>query len=370
MLRFLLTLLLSFGLITTAFADTVRTLINNTDWVEVQEGTAGVITNNSPQDIVVRHTAIKPDASITSGHEIHPSEDLQYTIQVGEKIFARSRRMAKAYVAVTENAFVPGFDSRISSLALASFETSARGNTAFGVFIQDQTTQAIDVFFTNKEADVTTTTVASQGFHSVDLEPGHTANIGDVIESRTAENFVQAEIINVVGDTITVSTPWSRTFPIGTTVGLGSPLLSVVGSLASPVIFSIDPSSLQEIDMTRLILNFIDNAAMDFTTFGSLAQLSNGITLRYLQGDGTFINFFNFRSNGELIERSFDHVFQSKVGGGSFGFVARSTWSGQDKRGVTIRLDGALAEELQLVVQDDLTALDLLRVVGQGHIVQ
>jgi hypothetical protein len=122
--------------------------------------------------------------------------------------------------------------------------------------------------------------------------------------------------------------------------------------------------------MTRIILNFIDNMAMDFTSFGSLAELPNGVTLRYKQADGTFINHFNFRSNGELIERSFDHIFQSKVGGGSFGFVARSTWAGQDKRGVTIRLDGALGEEFQLVVQDDLTALDLLRVVGQGHIVQ
>jgi hypothetical protein len=353
-----------------AQADTVRTAISNTDWVEVQQGTAGVITNNSPQDIVVRHASIKPDASVTSGHEIHPSEDLQYTIQTGEKIFARSRRMSKAYVATTENAFVPGFDSRVSSLALASFETSARGNTALGVFIQDQTTQSIDVFFTDKEADVTTATVATQGGHSVDLEPGHTANIGDVIESRTAENFVQAEIINVVGDTITVSTPWSRTFPIGTVVGLGSPLLNVVGSLASPIIFTIDPSSDQEIDLTRLILNMIDSSSMDFTTFGGIPELANGVTLRYKQADGTFINLFNFRSNGELIERSFDHNFQSKVGGGSFGFVARSTWAGQDKRGVTIRIDGSLAEEMQIVIQDDLTGLDKFRTVGQGHIVQ
>jgi hypothetical protein len=354
----------------TAQADTVRTAINNTDWVEVQQGTAGVITNNSPQDIVVRHASIKPDASVTSGHEIHPSEDLQYTIQTGEKIFARSRRMSKAYVATTENAFVPGFDSRVSSLALASFETSDRGVTALGVFIQDQTSQSIDVFFTDDKGTVTTATVATQGGHDVDLEPGHGAVIGDVIESRTVENFVQAEIINVVGDTITVSTPWSRTFPIGTTVGLGSPLLSVLGSLASPVIFNVDPSSAQEIDITRIILNFIDNTAMDFTTFGSLAELPNGVTLRYLQADGTFINLFNFRSNGELIERSFDHNFQSKIGGGSFGFVARSTWAGKDKRGVTIRIDGSLAEELQLVVQDDLTSLTKLRVVAQGHLVQ
>ena len=109
---------------------------------------------------------------------------------------------------------------------------------------------------------------------------------------------------------------------------------------------------------------------MDFTTFGGLAALANGCVLRYLQEDLTFINSFAWRTNDELIERSFDHNFQSKIGGGSHGFVARSTWSGQDKRGVTIRLDGALFEELQIVVQDDLTGLDKFRVVSQGHIVQ
>lgn len=265
---------------------------------------------------------------------------------------------------------VPGIWEDILDDWAASFETSDRGNTALGVFIQDQTTQAIDVFLTADKGQVTTATEAVQGGHDVDLEPGHGAVIGDVIESRTAENYVQAEIINVVVDTITVSTPWSRTFPIGTTIGLGNPNLNVLGTQLAPVIFSIDPSAVQNIDITRIILNFIDDQAMDFTSFGSLAQLTTGCTLRYLEQTGTFINHFNWRDNGELIERSFDHNFQSKVGGGSHGFVARSTWAGQDKRGVTIRVDGARGEEFQIVVQDDLTALNKFRIVAQGHIVQ
>ena len=35
------------------------------------------------------------------------------------------------------------FDSRVSKEMLASFETSERGNTALGVFVQDQTTPTI-----------------------------------------------------------------------------------------------------------------------------------------------------------------------------------------------------------------------------------
>ncbi|MCK4789206.1 MAG: hypothetical protein KAV87_36020, partial [Desulfobacteraceae bacterium] len=225
-------------------------------------------------------------------------------------------------------------------------------------------------FFTSDQGQVTSATEAVQGGHDVDLEPGHGAVIGYVIESRTAENYVQAEIINVVGDTITVSTPWSRTFPIGTVIGLGDPNMNALGSLVAPVVFNIDPSAVQKIDITRIILTFTDNSSMDFTTFGSLAVLLNGCTIRYKSEDGTFINLFNWRDNGELIERSFDHSFQSKVGGGSFGFVARSTWAGPSKRGVVLRIDGLLTEEIQIVVQDDLTALDKFRVIAQGHIVQ
>lgn len=251
-----------------------------------------------------------------------------------------------------------------------SIEVTADGNVGVGVFVQDQTTQAIDIFFHVDKGDVTTATVATQGQYSVDLDPGHGAAIGDIIISKTAENYVQALITNVVGDTITVNTPWSRTFPIGTTVELGSPDLNVLGSTASPVIFHIDPSTVQNIDITRIIINIIDDNNMDFTTFGGLTALTNGCALRKKNADGNFTNYFAWRSNDELIERSFDHTFQSKFGGGSHGFVARSTWAGQDKRGVAIRVNGANLEELQILVQDDLTGLDKFRVVAQGHIVQ
>lgn len=249
-------------------------------------------------------------------------------------------------------------------------EISSRGSHGLAMFILDQTTQPLDVWMTNKKGVVTTTTVATQGGNTVDLEPGHGAVIGDVIESSTADNFVQALIVNVVGDTITVNTPWSRTFPIGTTIGLGSPKMDVVASPGSPVIFSLKPSSAQKVDVTRLIISVQDNLGMDFTTFGGIAALSTGCVLRQKQSDGNFINMFNWRSNGELIERSFDHSFQEKQGGGDFGFVARSTWAGQDKRGVAIRVDGSLNEELQIVIQDDLSALTKFNIVVQGHLLQ
>ena len=249
-------------------------------------------------------------------------------------------------------------------------ETSARGSRGLAVNIQDQTTQPIDLFFTEKKGTISTTNAVLQGGYTVDLTPGHGAVIGDVIEARTSENYVQATIVNVVGDTITVKTPWSRDFPAGVSLLLGNPNLNVVGSTVTNRIFSVAPSPLQEADIVRVIIIIEDASAMDFTTFGGAPELTNGCVLRYKNSDGTYTNLFNWASNGDIIARVFDHVFQSKIGGGLNALTARSTWGGQSKRGVVLRLDGALLEELEMVVQDDLTVLNKFLVVAQGHMVQ
>lgn len=256
-----------------------------------------------------------------------------------------------------------------------SMETSAEGNTAVKTYIQDQTTQAIDIWFTKFIGTATTATVASQGEYSVTMEPGHGIVTGYVIESRTADNYVQALVTNVVSDTITVNTPWSRTFPIGTVVDVGNPNMNVLAAAtsASAAVYSISPSALQTIDITRVIVTIEDATAMDFTTFGGGSSLTNGVTVRKLNTDGNFTNFFSLRSNGDMFERGFDvgPGFLNAVGGaGPYGFAAKRTWAGQNEAGVSLRVDGANSQELQFVIQDDLTGLTKFRAIAQGHVVQ
>jgi hypothetical protein len=253
-------------------------------------------------------------------------------------------------------------------------ETSADGNTAVKVFIQDQTSQPIDLLVTEDQGTVTTTTEAVQGGNTVDLEPGHGMIVGDVIESSTAENFVQARLIAVATNTITVDTPWSRTFPIGTVVDSGNPDLIVDASPAAQRVFTVAPSLLQRIDIVRVIVRIHDASAMDFETLGGGTAVTNGIVFRKKNSDGTRTNLFTWKSNGDYISRAFDHLFQTNIGGNVRGFVSRSTWGGQSKRGVVVRLDGALSEEFEVVIQDDMTGtgvgLDLFEIIVQGHVVQ
>ena len=107
---------------------------------------------------------------------------------------------------------------------------------------------------------------------------------------------------------------------------------------------------------------------MDFSLFGGATALSKGCLLRVKQANGSFNNLFIWATNGEFTIRSLDSIFQAKVGGGEHSFVARSTFGGQHKRGVVVRLEGLKGEELQVVIQDDLTlGNSLVTMIAQGH---
>lgn len=247
-------------------------------------------------------------------------------------------------------------------------ETNRQGESSTSVSIKDQITQAVDVWFVEDKGMVTTSNSVLQGGYDVDLVPGHGAVIGDIIESRTADNYVQAKIVNVVGDTITVNTPWSRDFPAGVQVLLGNPNMNVVGSKVTNRIFRVAPSTVQKVHIQRVILTIHDNNAMDFETFGGAAALASGCVFRTRNSDGTYTNHFNWADNGELINRSYDYDILTKQGGGLHAFVARSSWNGRDKRGVVISLDGSQLEQFEIVVQDDLTSLNYFAAIAQGHI--
>lgn len=63
----------------------------------------------------------------------------------------------------------------------------------------------------------------------------------------------------------------------------------------------------------------------------------------------------------------FDFDIQSAIGQQQDGFTGRLTFGGQSKMGVVIRLNQG--EDLQMLVQDDLSTLDSLSIICEGHTV-
>lgn len=274
----------------------------------------------------------------------------------------------------------------------ASFETSNRGTTGLGVFVQDQTTPVLTTPFLQTRSSISLSADTVIDSRSIQLTAGHNTLFGETIElaeSGTA-NFMQATVIDplgvaadgvaVAGNVITLDSPVNRIYTVAGSIALRSAKSMLVdGRMVSqggpgPQIFSVLPLPDQSGDMVRIILEMRGAAGgtMDFTTFGSSPELLNGVVVRVKEQGGTFRNLFNFKSNSDFIEQGFDHSFLNPKGGNTVpGFTSRVTWGGQSKHGVVIRLDGSLGEELQIIIQDDLTVGNTrFHLTAQGHELQ
>lgn len=247
---------------------------------------------------------------------------------------------------------------------------SNRNEVGVATFVQDQTAESLDIPFLNDRGTFTTDGDTTRDTRFFDAVAGHSIVAGELIELTDATSFMQARVLGVIADAIEIDTPINHVYLSGSTGTRSSDDMRVDGSV-TPVVFSVLPLVGQSGDMTRLIISIESGTAMDYTKFGSLSALTNGVVIRVKRAGGDFKNQINFKTNGEFIEKAYDNIFQSKSGGGGFGFVSRLTYAGQSKHGVVVRVDGDIGEEWQVVIQDDLsTGLTKLRVFAAGHEVE
>ena len=262
----------------------------------------------------------------------------------------------------------------VDTLAVAitkPIETSARGGTGLPVFIQDQTTGLLDLHFVQLITPLTLAADTVVNSNSITVQAGHGLTTGDAgthiaIFDVASATFTSTELVSVAGDVFLLDSPMPRIFAVGAaTVGAFLKNMNVDGSI-TPQVFSVTARENISGDIVALVMEFRDTVPMDFDTFGGLPSLTNGVVLRVNNGDGTYRNLYNFKNNGDIILMSLSHDFIQNNGGGVRGFNARVTFGGQENHGVIIRLDWALSEALELVVQDDLTGLTSMDWVGQG----
>ena len=172
-----------------------------------------------------------------------------------------------------------------------------------------------------------------------------------------------ATVLAINSNTIDLDTPLDFAFPIGSVVSYGDTNLNVDGSV-TPVIYGIrNPTGTDinlEIDLTRMIIHFQTSGALDLSKFGDITGgLDNGLICR--KKDGAYNNIFNVKTNGELQELMYDFSIIAASGNQQDGATGRFTFQ---KLGSVIRL--APFEDLQFIVQDDLTSLDSLTIAVQG----
>ena len=342
---------------------TTRVNLDTTQYVRVTSDplTPSALILQSHRDTVrIAFSTVKPAKSNVVFHELG-GEHLPLNVPMTE--------IAVWALGMTERSALTVTEQRLP------IEVSDRGNMGNAVFVQDQTTQSLDLPLTQDIAATTLDgdTVRDVNFFDVAVGDGALITPGNLIEIGSASTFIQARVKAVVVDQVELFSPMNAVYAGGSSVFIKTDDLIVDGSVTRQV-FSVSPESDQIGDITRIILRMEASSTMDSGTFGPLAALLNGCVIRIKQQDGNFRNLLNFKTNGDFIAHCFDNSFLPNNGNNVRLFVARLTWAGQSKHGVTQRLDGGLGvgEELQIIIQDALNLVGFLSftIANQGHEVQ
>lgn len=234
--------------------------------------------------------------------------------------------------------------------------------------LEDRHTDPIDFYFV--QAITTTTllsnTIVDASYIETTSVVGATAGLALTILGSNGR-AMQATIQSVSGNKVYINVPVDKIYPSGSYVSFGAWNMNVNG-LVTKQLFRIKPPVGVKWDIDRVIFSILDDVAMDDGKFGGITYLANGVVLR--KTNGTKKNIMVVNSNGGFAERCYDVRYADKAPSGSYGLTAKKDFKLDSGYGVVIRLDGDLGDELEVIVQDNLTGLQKLAVVCNGHITQ
>lgn len=246
-------------------------------------------------------------------------------------------------------------------------------NGGLDVNIQDQFTDIVDVFLHDASIASPQNIIASNtavGDNIITLVTGHGGSVGDTLCLKEENRIYQGKIIAITGDDITVNTSLDYAYDTGAIGCIGVDNMAVDGSAVERVFFITPP--LNTIwDITRIIFVILDSDSMDDGKFGGITGgITNGFTLRKTNSEHR--NIFTIHSNEDFRLRAYDvNYLDGGLGPSGLNSVSsRRTFAGQNKNGVTIRLDSTLGDKLEIVIRDNLTSLYSFKAVVQGHVVE
>lgn len=239
---------------------------------------------------------------------------------------------------------------------------------SLNINIQDQATRP---YFRKLEQVLATYTLTSDTVidsYTISVTDATGLTAGNEISlEQDSDNpyFFKAKVKSVNGNDVTINTPipfvFDKTKAVFSKVNTN---INVNGSV-TPQIFNIKNIANAGFDITRLIFHIVDDTAMDDQKFGGITSLTNGVVIRRKHNAGYYDNFFTVYNNGGFGEIAGSKTYDDKAPRGYYGLSCMLTFAGQANIGVVVRL--AKDEELQLIVQDDLTGLYNMVVVAEGH---
>lgn len=270
-------------------------------------------------------------------------------------------------------------------------ETSERGGVTLQVTINDSTSETLDLDFLQELKTGTLAVATDPTSRTITLNTGHgltpgsvpgtsvypDGDVGTILEIGVLSSgrFIQAKVLVVSGDDITLNQLTGDVFPIGAPIVTGNRNLALADGSTTPVIFKVEPSPAQAGDVVRIVIVIVGPSAMDFTGFGSGDVLPVGLLFRVRRGDGSYKNLKTIDQNLEASLWGFDRdTFVPKIGNTDHALAFRITFGGWNKHGAVVRLDGTLGvgEQFECVVLDAMPSRTdtIIRVIAQGSEIQ
>lgn len=251
---------------------------------------------------------------------------------------------------------------------VSPIETTSRGGKGIATFKQSNITEMLDLLFLQEKVTGLTLSIDTVvDSRTITLATGHgltTGNsAGHILEiAHTTDNhFYQGKVLSVAADVVTLAPPINDIYTVATTgISTGNPNMAedtatgvAINGSVTPVIFTVKPLPSQAGDISRIVMASTSSNEGDLSTFGGAPALTVGMTLRVDRGDGTFKNLFTYQTNFDLAQHAggdSSPPFVPKGGNTTHGIITRVSFEGESKHNAAVRLDGALGEELQIVI--------------------
>jgi len=191
-------------------------------------------------------------------------------------------------------------------------------------------------------------------------------SVGDYIniDLGAVHTHMYRKITAIVTNTLTIDASVDFALTDGSTVQEVILNMAVDGS-STPVIFEVNPSVGENIDIMRLLIQITDATEPDDSKFGAEPALTNGVLLRKSINNGaSYETLAIWRTNGDMKLDMFNVEYSSKAGAGNWGVSGRWTIF---ESGAVLNIEEANNEKLEIIVQDDLTGLVTFEIKFQGH---
>jgi len=227
-----------------------------------------------------------------------------------------------------------------------------------------------ELFHRHTGTDTTIAVAVVAGDTGFEVADASGFSVGDYMQlSNGIVETTFPRITSILGNIIIGDRPLDQDMPVGADVSQVQVDMNVSGTLANPVIFTVNPDNTEHWHIVSFILSATFSTEADDGKFGNLAALTNGCTLRGYNGTaGVYRTFTNWKTNSDIKLDMYDLPYTDKAGGGGSTYGMNGNGDIRNRTGFAPKLDAVAGDRLELLIQDDLSGLASFKLKTQGHV--